>query len=115
MKAFTFICTLLLAFLPFTWAGLGLVDDLAPGDIVSVNRPGVADEREGLVTDTFVDAYGRQIVTVQLDRGEMYRTWYPYVRKVVRKTYYTVPQEPRNYRSYEWAYGGERIYGGYVL
>jgi len=104
MKVFAFLYVVLLAFLPFTLAIGQFVDEFIPGDIVSVTRPGTGDDREGLVTDSFVDNYGRQVVQVQLDRGEVYRTWAPYVRKVVRRTYYTVPQEPRNYRTVERIY-----------
>ncbi|KZT60851.1 hypothetical protein CALCODRAFT_492124 [Calocera cornea HHB12733] len=104
MKVFTLLYVALLAFFPFALAISSLTDEFIPGDIVSVNRPGIADDREGLVIDTFQDQYGRQIVQVQLDRGEVYRTWVPYVRKIVRKTYYTVPQTPRNYRTVERIY-----------
>ncbi|KAI5116047.1 hypothetical protein M0805_009361, partial [Coniferiporia weirii] len=51
-------------------------DEIVPGDIVAVNH-GMYGRKEGLVIGSSVDYAGRQVVEVQFEPGEVYKTWYP--------------------------------------
>ncbi|KLO07922.1 hypothetical protein SCHPADRAFT_909054 [Schizopora paradoxa] len=62
-------------------------DEILPGDIVAVNH-GVYGRKEGLVVGSSVDSYGRQVVEIQFEPGEIYKTWYPHVRRIRRTISY---------------------------
>ncbi|PAV21409.1 hypothetical protein PNOK_0403600 [Pyrrhoderma noxium] len=69
-------------------------DDILPGDIVAVNH-GMYGRREGLVVGSTVDYAGRQVVEVQFEPGEIFKTSYPNVRRIRRTVSYSAPSRHR--------------------
>jgi len=68
-------------------------DEIMPGDIVAVNH-GVYGPKEGLVVGSSMDSYGRQVVEIQFEPGEIYKTWYPHVRRIRRTISYRDASAP---------------------
>ncbi|THG93653.1 hypothetical protein EW145_g8318 [Phellinidium pouzarii] len=69
-------------------------DDIVLGDIVAVNH-GMYGRKEGLVVGSTIDYAGRQVVEIQFEPGEVYKTWYPNVRRVRRTVSYSNPVKHR--------------------
>ncbi|KDQ64110.1 hypothetical protein JAAARDRAFT_27734 [Jaapia argillacea MUCL 33604] len=64
--------------------------DIQPGDIVAVHH-GPYGRREGLVVGAHYDYTGRQVLEVQMEPGEVIRTWSPQVTRI-KRTIYRAPQ-----------------------